>query len=973
MAAQAITFPTSTAQVETPDRYRLLLLHTLVIIVLSYQMLFSPAGLLSFEAQETIILVLMVSIAGLVIVPESLWARGSMVGALVLADTAITTAIIYLSGNANSNLYLAYFLIMLLAAFTPTLPQMATLSGILCAAYGMLLYWELDQNGAVDASHLLRIPALLILGTFYGVASGAVRTSHRDLFTLPDPTLKPDRTEADETIATRDDSPPDYATLLQHLPGMVYRCVHDPDRSMTFASQGCLALTGYSPEEFTRRKINYPDLIHHEDVGTAEHDIEVAIRAKEPYDLTYRLRIAPGVVKWVRDQGRGFLAEDGAALYLEGLVTDITEQKRAEEALKASRETYLRLLDEFPTPIRKAGVDAKCDYFNKSWMNFTGRTLEQETGDGWIAGVHPDDLERCLSSYLGAFQARQPFVMEYRLRRFDGDYRSIIDIGRPYYDPEGCFIGYIGSCYDITERKQAEEALRATEERFLAFMDNNPAVAFIKDPEGRYVYVNKPYERLFNRTRKEWEGKTDHELWPPKIAQQLVDNDRDVLAKGQPIELEEIVPVPDGGFRSYMTLKFPIRDTNGRQFVGGLAYDLTDRKLLEQQFRQAQKMEAVGQLAGGIAHDFNNLLTVIIGFTQMLIDKLGCGNPEYSELEEIDKAANRAAALTRQLLAFSRRQMLHPKVLNLNLVMSNLDKMLRRVIGEDLHLETLLSTDHLWVKVDQGQLEQVIMNLAVNGRDAMPRGGTLTVSTYPLECAEGTTQGRVKIKPGSYAVVEMRDTGHGMDPETQARIFEPFFTTKGQGKGTGLGLSTVYGIVKQSDGYVFVFSELGKGTTFKIYLPQVEEMAVAEAPKAEDQPAGMGTETVLVAEDEAGLRGIVRKILEQHGYTVLEAATGREALILAAQHQGTIDLLIADVIMPGGMNGRELGEQLTAQRPGLRVFFMTGYTEDAIIRQGILQNGVEMLYKPFSREALARKVRAILDDATDSKKPTATE
>jgi signal transduction histidine kinase len=387
------------------------------------------------------------------------------------------------------------------------------------------------------------------------------------------------------------------------------------------------------------------------------------------------------------------------------------------------------------------------------------------------------------------------------------------------------------------------------------------------------------------------------------------------------------------------------------------------RRLLheQEQLRRSQRLEALGQLAGSVAHDFNNLLTVITGFSELVLQRLGATDPPRSYLEEITKAGERASALTRQLLAFSRRQVLETKVLDLNGVVTDAEQLLRRVVGETVELRSHLSPD-LWpVRADRGQLDQVVLNLAVNARDAMPHGGRLTLETANVELDEGYAQHHPPLRPGAYVRLTASDTGLGMTPEVQAHIFEPFFTTKAPGKGTGLGLATVYGIVKQSGGYIWVYSEPEHGTTFKIYLPRAVDGALSEADvSAPLLAAPGGTETILVVEDDAPLRALVRGVLAASGYTVLEARAGEEAVRLGEQYAGPIHLLLTDVVMPG-LSGRELAERLAARHPGLRVLFMSGYTDQVVVEQGMLEARAPFLQKPFSPETLRRKLREVLD------------
>ncbi len=391
-----------------------------------------------------------------------------------------------------------------------------------------------------------------------------------------------------------------------------------------------------------------------------------------------------------------------------------------------------------------------------------------------------------------------------------------------------------------------------------------------------------------------------------------------------------------------------------------IAEDVTERRILEDQFRQAQKMEAVGRLAGGVAHDFNNLLMVISGYTYVLLNQLGAADPRRKKAEAIQEATQRAATLTRQLLAFGRKQVLELKVIDLNAVVADISKLLRPLIGEDIEVVVTCDPRLGHTKADPGQVEQVIMNLAVNARDAMPGGGKLIIETRNVELDESYQRGHASVKPGRYVMLAVSDTGCGMDAETQLRIFEPFFTTKEKGKGTGLGLSTVYGIVKQSGGYVFAYSEPGRGTSFKVYLPQAEETAAESVPQRPARLGLRGTESVLLVEDEESVRELIAEALKAQGYNLLVAGNGQEALALAAPANCRIDLVITDVVMPG-MSGRELANRLAGSRPNTRVLYLSGYTEDAIVHHGVLDPGTAFLQKPFSLDALACKVREVLD------------
>ena len=517
-------------------------------------------------------------------------------------------------------------------------------------------------------------------------------------------------------------------------------------------------------------------------------------------------------------------------------------------------------------------------------------------------------------------------------------------------------------CWLNAALRAAQENLRHSELNFRSLVTNAPYGVCRCDAAGKILDVNPAFIELLGHTSAD-------ELVGQHIFGLYAENDSwfdlaDFLRSSAPFKgLTAEWKRQDG---STTVVRVSGRSvSNGRE--GGVVFelfaeDVTERRVLEQQLRQSQKMEAVGRLAGGIAHDFNNLLMVISGYSEFLLGRLGDEPRLRGPAQEIASAAERASSLTRQLLAFSRKQMLAPRVVNLNDVATETLKMLTRMIGEDIDLVMVPATD-LWpVRADAGQIEQVIMNLAVNARDAMPSGGKLTIETSNVALDEEYARFHAPLRPGDYVMVAISDTGAGMDAETQSHIFEPFFTTKGT-KGTGLGLSTVYGIIKQSGGYIWVYSEVGKGTTFKIYLPRVAstgETAVQVATPVEQQRVEPGTETILLVEDEANLRYLARQYLEKQGYKVIEAADGAVAMQIAVAHDKTIHLLLTDVIMPG-MNGRELAQRISEIRPNVKILYMSGYTENVIGHNGMLDAGVRLLQKPFNLRDLRSKVREVLD------------
>jgi len=516
---------------------------------------------------------------------------------------------------------------------------------------------------------------------------------------------------------------------------------------------------------------------------------------------------------------------------------------------------------------------------------------------------------------------------------------------------------------EALERARQRDALRRQERLLRQIIDANPSLIFVKDWSGRFVLVNQATAQVYGTTVDSLVGKTDADFNrnAEEVAHFLRD-DRDVMSSGRSkIIAEEPVTNPAGETRWFQTIKVPLRrPEEGSATLLGVATEITERKRLEEQLLQAQKMEAVGQLAGGVAHDFNNILTAIVGYTDLLAGELGGNVRHLEDLEEIRKAARRAAALTRQLLAFSRKQVLEPRIIDVNGVVLNLDKMLRSLIAENIELKTELADNLAAARADPNQIEQVIMNLAINARDAMPDGGTVTIETGNATLDDAYAAQHVSVIPGEYVMLAVSDTGCGMDEKTKSRVFEPFFTTKPVGRGTGLGLSTVYGIVKQTGGNIWLYSEPGKGTTFKIYLPAIAALPEDIGKVAPAEAVQRGGETVLVVEDDEQLRRLTHRALASQGYTVLEADRGSTALDIARRHKGHIDLLLTDVIMPD-TNGRKLAETIRAARPGIRVLYMSGYPDGAIASHGMLEPGVAYLAKPFTTEAVTRRVREVLE------------
>jgi len=519
---------------------------------------------------------------------------------------------------------------------------------------------------------------------------------------------------------------------------------------------------------------------------------------------------------------------------------------------------------------------------------------------------------------------------------------------------------------DITNHKKAEQGLKESEERYRIIFEGASEGILVADMETRrFRYCNPAICGMLGYSEEELIGLCVTDIHPKESLDHVL-AEFEAQARGDKVLAPSLPCLRKDGSVVFADVQTTAAVIDGRECNVGFFTDVTQRRQIEAQLRQTQKMEAIGTLAGGVAHDFNNILTTIIGYADLMLMDIDTDKPLTEEIEEIKIAGERAAALTRQLLAFSRKQIVEPKIMDLNKLLTGIEKMLVRLIGEDIEI-LMIQEPALWkVEIDPGQMEQVIMNLAVNAKDAMPSGGKLTIETVNMDLNDNyfDEHGIVEKQPGSYVVLTVSDTGIGMDKGVQEHIFDPFYTTKEKGKGTGLGLSTIYGIVKQNNGFIWVYSEPGQGSTFKIYLPKVKR-DVKEEEKGQTTVENLsGSETVLIVEDDTSIRKLAQKSLQPHGYRVLVAENGEDALKISKEHEGTIDLIITDVVMPK-MGGKETADRLQALHPQMKVIYMSGYTDNAIVRHGVLASGLNFLEKPFSPRALARKVREVLDKKQD--------
>ncbi len=669
----------------------------------------------------------------------------------------------------------------------------------------------------------------------------------------------------------------------------------------------------------------------------------------------HRVVLPDGGVGWNHWTDRAIFDADGQVVEYQSVGRDITEHKQAEEALHENKVILDSFLENSPVYIFFKDHEIRSLMLSKNYEQLLNMPLENILGKTMDELFPSDIAKRMVEEDKQVLSERKNVTVmeEFGGRIYETTKFPISIDGKPNM--------LAGFTLDITERKQAEDSLRKERDFSTALIQTSPAFIVLIGMDGKVMMMNNSMLAALGYKREEVVGRDYLQTFVPTEEQPELGKTFKVILGGLISASTTNHIVTHDGQKLFTEWRgVPLFDaSNEIQCFFGIGIDITEQKLLEEQLRQAQKMEAIGTLAGGIAHDFNNILSVILGYSELILEGLSDDSPIFEDIKLILDSGKKASALTNQLLAFSRKQVLEMRKIDLNSVVENMAKMFGRIIGEDIELELKTDTPTKKVLADLAQIEQVLMNLVVNARDAMPKGGCLIIETKDVQFETEIISHHEEIKPGRYTVVAISDSGGGMTTEIQKKIFEPFFTTKEKSKGTGLGLATVYGIVKQHNGYIYVYSEQGEGTTFKIYLPIAEgkpDQLGSQIPNSKPK----GNETVLIVEDDETIRQLIFKILKPLGYTVLGASNGQEALDISATYEGNIDLLLTDVIMPG-MNGRVLADKLKGGRPATKVVFMSGHTDNVIAQHGILESGVTLIQKPLSSQLLASKLRTVLD------------
>lgn len=759
----------------------------------------------------------------------------------------------------------------------------------------------------------------------------------------------------------------DGTKTLEHM-GRLFDVTHDllavigiEDDRIRFLNASWEKVLGYTREEMMNNSLAV--YLHPDDLAATLRDVE-KVRAGEPTNgFVNRFRCKDETYRWL--SWSSVASAENGCVYV--AARDVTEQRRLEE--RAQR--LAQALEDNSEMIAMSAKNGHAVFVNRALLQKTGYREEELLGTSFAETIiSPNNPPEVRKAFWETLERAGNWSGEYLLRRKDGSDFPVAMSVSVLRDSEGQPTGTLGISQDITQRKRTEEHVR----KLAQALENNSEMISVGDPDGRAEFVNKALLRASGFEEAELLGKRFNDTLlspnnPPNLAKELQER---IAAEGR--WSGECLQRRKNGEDVPVALSIGLIRGDDGCVTGsfGISQDITAKRKLEEQLRRAHKMEAVGQLAGGVAHDFNNLLMVIIGYAGDLAEQLEAGNPLRREADEIRKAGERAGTLTRQLLAFSRRQVLEPKVLNLNSLADDLKKMLGRVISEDIELVTALDPVLEEVEADQGQLEQVIVNLTVNARDAMPAGGKLTIETANEMVEEAFVRQHPPMTAGAYARLSVIDTGIGMDAVTLSRIFEPFFTTKESGKGTGLGLATVYGVVKQSGGFIWASSEPGKGSRFDVYLPRVHARAAEEASTPNRDGERKGSERILLVEDDEALRRLILESMRQWGYEVFEATNGNDAMEIARERSGDIDLLLTDVVMPG-MSGPEVAEKVAGLNPEIKVLFMSGYSDLGNKQGSFFGKDRRLLQKPYRLSELARTIREVLETKPEAELlPTAT-
>jgi two-component system, cell cycle sensor histidine kinase and response regulator CckA len=767
-----------------------------------------------------------------------------------------------------------------------------------------------------------------------------------------------------------EDSPRDAALLQRHLSRNGYDLVFervDTPLGMTTAlktKEWDVVLADYSMPEFSALKalavlrqtgLDIPFIVISGTIGE-ELAVEVMRAGASDYLMKGNLTRLSAAVERELEDARSRHAKRRAEEEMIRLGVEVQRQRDRLNAIIASVPGVV--WEAWGKPDAST---QRIDFVSDHVQSMVGYSVQEwlSTPNFWLSIVHPDDKDQAAREAAAIFNNKQGGMQKFRWIARDGRVLWVESNSVVLTDENGEPVGMRGVTVDITARKEAEGALRekelmlhATDRRLADILHGMTDACFSLDTKWRFTFVNDRCQTMLGHTREEMLGRSIWEVFQKLVGTPMEADYRSAMKERIPVAFEAFSPIAE---RWLNVRIFPTGEG-----LAAFLLDISARKSLEDQFRQAQKMEAFGQLAGGVAHDFNNLLTVINGYSTLLLDRLPEADSNRGFVQAIITAGERSAALTRQLLVFSRREIISPKLIDLNAVIANVEKMLRRIIGEDVELATAPFPGLGTVRADPSQIEQMIMNLAVNARDAMPTGGRLRIAPSNVDLDDGWADRQIEIQPGRYVVLTISDTGIGMTEDVQKQMFEPFFTTKEMGKGTGLGLAVVHGVLEQAAGQVHVHSEPGVGTTFTIYLPRVDMSPSEEKPGTKADAVKGGSETILLVEDDEAVRSLTYQILASFGYKVLLANDGQEGLLVAEEHKDPIHLLITDVVMPR-MGGRQLAEILLLRRPTLQVLYLSGYMDDAVVRHGILQHQVFFLQKPFTPSALALKVRSMLD------------